>query len=155
MSHNHHITVAAISERDGKFLVIEESANGDLVFNQPAGHLEPGESLTDAVIRETREESGWRFTPSALLGLYLWEHPTKGHTILRVAFIGDSDDHRQEQPLDDGIERALWMSRDELAASERLRSPLVIQSIDDYLRGIKLPLEAVNDLVTGTGCNDA
>ena len=145
MTWNPHITVAAVCERNGKFLIIEELSAGELVFNQPAGHLDPNESLIDAVIRETREESAWRFTPTALLGLYLWQQPDNGETILRVAFIGDCDDHRADQPLDTGIERALWFSRDELVRSDRLRSPLVLQSIDDYLGGQRLPLSAVVD----------
>ena len=149
MSHDHHITVAAMCERDGKYLVIEERANGKLVFNQPAGHLERDESLLQAVVRETREESGWQFQPTALLGLYLWQHPQKHSSILRLAIIGDCSDHNPQQALDDGIERALWMSRDELAASGRLRSPLVLQSIDDYIHGQRLPLSAMSDLVTG------
>ena len=151
MSLNHHITVAAVCERDGKFLIIEERVQGALVFNQPAGHLDPDESLIEAVTRETQEESGWRFTPTALLGLYLHQREDNGHSFLRVAFIGDCDNHNPEQALDDGIERALWMCRDELARSERLRSPLVLDSIDDYLNGQRLPLSAVNGLVIGNG----
>lgn len=139
-----HTTVAAIVERDGKFLIVEESVNGEIVYNQPAGHLDPHEDLIDAVIRETREETAWRFTPEALIGIYLWPQPNTHRTFLRFAFCGTCSDFRADQPLDDGILRALWMSKTELQNSKKLRSPMVLQNIDDYLAGRRYPLDILS-----------
>jgi len=137
-----HATVAAIIERDGKFLMVEELIHGEHLFNQPAGHLDPDESLIDAVIRETREESAWQFIPQAVTGIYLWKHPDSGKTFLRVAVCGSCENHDPEQTLDDGIIRAVWKSRDELTqASCKLRSPMVLNCIDDYLTGKRYPLD--------------
>ena len=142
-----HATVAAVIERDGKFLIVEEESEGKIVYNQPAGHLDPDESIIDAVIRETREETAWCFHPQAITGIYRWEQKTKKQTFLRVAFCGDCDDHHEEQLLDDGIIRAIWMSRDELMQQQdKLRSPMVIKCIDDYLQGHRYPLELLIDL---------
>ena len=141
------VTVAAIVERDGRFLMVEERASGHLVLNQPAGHLEDRETLIDAVIRETREETAWRLTPAALIGTYLWRNPDNGRTFLRFAFCGSVDDHKAEQPLDTGIVRAVWLSHEQLLAQPgRLRSPLVLRCLDDYLRGMRQPLESVASL---------
>ncbi len=141
-----HTTVAAIVERDQHYLMVEERINGQLMLNQPAGHLEDNESLIDAVIRETREESAWRFHPQALVKIYRWRHP-QGHTYLRFAFVGHVDEHHPEQALDTGIQRALWLTHDEIAAqSSRLRSPLVLQCIDDYKNGSQLPLDTLADI---------
>ena len=142
-----HATVAAVIERDGKFLIVEEESDGRIVYNQPAGHLDPNESLLDAVIRETREETAWRFHPRAITGIYRWYLEAKDQTFLRVAFCGHCDDHQLEQSLDEGIIRAVWMSRDELLQqSDKLRSPMVLQCIDDYLEGRRYPLELLIDL---------
>ena len=142
-----HVTVAAIIEHDGRFLMVEERSEGRLVYNQPAGHLDEGEGLIAAAIRETLEETAWRFMPTALIGLYRWQHPQKGNTYLRVCFAGTCHDHDPLRPLDKGIVRARWMSRAELMAhAERLRSPLVIQCIDDYLAGKRYPLDIIHDL---------
>ncbi len=138
------VTVAAVVMRDGRFLVVEERIGGRLLFNQPAGHVEDHETLLAAVIRETREETAWRFEPRALVGTYLWRNPVNEHSFLRFTFCGDVDDHRPAQPLDKGIVRALWLSRDELLThSSRLRSPLVMRCIDDYLLGKQQPLDSV------------
>jgi len=142
------VTVAAVAERDGKFLFVEERASGRVVINQPAGHLEDGETFLDAVVRETLEETAWRFAPTALLGVYVWrpEHPSR--TFLRVAFAGELRDHDPARPLDHGILRTRWLSRDELLAPRlRLRSPLVTQCVDDYLAGARYPLELLNHLI--------
>jgi 8-oxo-dGTP pyrophosphatase MutT (NUDIX family) len=141
---NPEVTVAAIVEREGRFLMVEERSAGRLVLNQPAGHLEDRETLVDAVIRETREETAWRFTPAALIGTYLWRNPDNERTFLRFAFCGSVDDHAPEQPLDTGIVRAVWLSHEQLLAQPgRLRSPLVLRCLDDYLRGMRQPLESV------------
>ena len=140
-----HVTVAAVIEQHGRYLVVEERIDGKTVYNQPAGHLEPGESLIDAVIRETREETAWRFTPEALTGIYLWDQPGAPRTFLRFTFCGTHSHHHPEQSLDDGILRALWMSRAELAARpNQLRSPLVLSCIDDYATGKRYPLELLS-----------
>ncbi len=143
------MTVAAIVERNNRFLLVEEYADSDTatVFNQPAGHLEKGESLIAAVIRETREETAWQFIPEALVGVYRWPHPDKDLTYLRFAFCGRIANHNPEQALDDGIVTAVWKSRDEiLQLGSRLRSPQVVKCIDDYLAGIRAPLELLKDL---------
>jgi 8-oxo-dGTP pyrophosphatase MutT (NUDIX family) len=138
------ITVAAVTEADGRFLVVEERINQRLVFNQPAGHVELGETLLEAVIREVREETAWLFEPVSMLGAYLWRNPSNGRSTLRFAFSGTVSDHRASQPLDRGIVMTHWLSRPELVEREpRLRSPLVIRCVDDYLSGKRLPLDSV------------
>ena len=132
------VTVAAIIERDHRFLMIEEETPEGLRFNQPAGHLDAGESLEQAVIRETLEESAHDFTPTALIGTYL-SHSDE-QTYLRFAFTGEVG-AALDLPLDRGIVRALWMSYHEILDCEhRHRSPLVLQCIDDFLRGKRAPL---------------
>jgi len=147
MGRNPEVTVAAIVTHDRKFLFVEELISGRLVLNQPAGHLESAETLLDAVIRETREETAWRFAPSALVGTYHYRSPEDGRSFLRFAFCGEVDDHRPQQPLDEGIVRAVWLSPEELGEQEqRLRSPLVMRCVDDYLLGRRQPLQSVANL---------
>ena len=142
------VTVAAVIEREGRFLMVEERVGQSLVINQPAGHLEPNESLIEATIRETLEETAWRFEPEAVCGVYLWRHPERDVTYLRVAFAGRVTEQLQERSLDQGIQQALWLSRDELAQrATELRSPLVLRCIDDYLSGNRYPLELLTHLV--------
>jgi 8-oxo-dGTP pyrophosphatase MutT (NUDIX family) len=144
MRWNPEVTVAAIVELDRRFLVVEERVTGRLVLNQPAGHLEDRESLIEAVIRETREETAWRFRPEALVGTYLWRSPVDGRSFLRFAFCGTVDDHQPRQPLDQGIVRTLWMSHEQLLAqATRLRSPLVLGCLQDFLLGKRQALESV------------
>lgn len=142
------VTVAAVTETDGRFLLVEELINRRLVFNQPAGHVEPGETLLEAVQREVREETAWRFVPQQLLGVYLWHGP-HGRSFLRFSFTGTVSDHDPAQPLDAGILRTHWLSRAELQERE-LRSPLVLRCIEDYLAGRRQPLEAVAQLDLST-----
>jgi 8-oxo-dGTP pyrophosphatase MutT (NUDIX family) len=145
------ITVAAVTETEGRFLVVEERINRRVVFNQPAGHVEHGESLLTAVIREVREETAWRFEPASLIGVYLWRSPQSGVATMRFAFSGTVDDHQAAQPLDQGIIGTHWLSRTQLMERERrLRSPLVLRCVEDYLDGKRQPLTSVGhlDIVT-------
>ncbi|HWW79778.1 MAG TPA: NUDIX hydrolase [Steroidobacteraceae bacterium] len=147
MSRTPDITVAAVTETDGRFLVVEERINRRLVFNQPAGHVELGETLLAAVVREVREETAWGFNPQALVGVYLWRNPSSGRSTMRFAFTGTVADHDAQQPLDRGIVCTHWLSRQDLVEREqRLRSPLVLKCIEDYLGGTRRPLETVGDL---------
>ncbi len=142
-----HTTVAAIIERNNKFLMVEELIHGELVINQPAGHLDPDESLITAVIRETQEETAWQFMPEAITGIYLWKHPDNGESFLRIAFCGDCKNHNASQALDEGIQAAVWKTRDELIHNpQKLRSPMVINCIDDYLAGKRSPLDLLTHL---------
>ena len=146
-AHLPELTVAAITETDGRFLVVEERINQRLVFNQPAGHVEQGESLLTAVIRETREETAWRFEPKSLIGVYLWRSPESGVTTMRFAFSGIVDDHQPQQALDHGIVSTHWLSRADLQDREQLlRSPLVMRCIEDYLTGQRQPITSVAHL---------
>ena len=138
------ITVAAVTENNGLFLLVEERINRRLVFNQPAGHVEKGETLLTAVIREVQEETAWKFQPHSLLGVYLWRNPSSGRGYMRFAFTGTVMDHDSRQALDTGIVGTHWLSRDDLMQRQpQLRSPLVMRCIEDYIGGIRLPLETV------------
>ena len=139
-----NVTVAAVVERDGRYLLVEEQTSAGLRFNQPAGHLEDGESLLEAVVRETMEETAHPFTPTALLGIYQWPRPAGDVTYLRFSFCGEVGECIAGRALDDGIERFVWMSPDELeACRERHRSPLVMQCIEDHRRGQRVGLDII------------
>jgi len=141
------VTVAAVVERDGRFLVVEERAARRVVINQPAGHLERGESLVEAVVRETLEETAYRLEPDAVTGIYLWRHPVLDRTFLRVAFCGSVEGPDESRRLDRCILRTAWLTRSQLEARlDRLRSPLVLRCIDDYLAGRRHPLSLLCDL---------
>ena len=140
-----HLTVAAVVERNGRFLCVEEVADGATVFNQPAGHVDDGESLIAAVARETLEDTGWVFVPDALLGIYRWVKPDTGDTFIRAAFRGTLVEQRHATPPDSDIVAAHWLTRAELAA-QPLRSPLVLRCIDDYRAGVSHPLSVLQDL---------
>jgi 8-oxo-dGTP pyrophosphatase MutT (NUDIX family) len=129
--------------------VVEERIRGELVLNQPAGHLEPDESLADAARRETLEETGWTVELTDLIGVYQWTRPEDGWQVLRVTFAGLPVGHDPARLLDAGIERALWLSRAEIAAA-RTRSPLVLRNIDDWLGGRRVPLDAIK-MLAGAG----
>ena len=142
------VTVAAVIERGGQFLLVEEEDDGQVLFNQPAGHLELNESLVEACAREVMEESAWHFRPRELLGIYRWTKPASaggaGVTYVRFAFCGDLGEHESGRGLDKGIVRALWMSAGEIRASRaRHRSPLVLRFVEDYLAGRRYPLDAL------------
>lgn len=145
------VTVAAIIEREGRFLMVEEHVGHRLVINQPAGHLEVNENFTSAVIRETLEETAWSFEPEALVGIYLWQHPERSVSFLRVTFCGNVIDHDPGRPLDHGIKRTMWITRAELEQKQaQLRSPMVIKCIDDYLAGMRYPLSVLTHLAAIT-----
>jgi 8-oxo-dGTP pyrophosphatase MutT (NUDIX family) len=143
-----NVTVAAIIERDGRFLLVEEETEDGVRFNQPAGHLDEGESLVAACARETLEETAWRFRPTSVVGIYQWPRPkrTNEHdiTYLRFAFAGELGEEEIGRPLDTGILRAVWMTFEEVEASRvRHRSPLVLQCIQDYRANRRFPLELI------------
>jgi 8-oxo-dGTP pyrophosphatase MutT (NUDIX family) len=142
------VTVAAIIEKDGRFLLIEEETVEGLRLNTPAGHLDPGESPAQGCAREALEETAHPFTPTALVGLYLarFQRAATGEdvTYLRFAFCGEAGEPVAGQALDTGIVRTVWMTLDEVRASAaRHRSPLVMRSIEDYVAGRRLPLDTV------------
>ncbi len=139
-----NVTVAALIERDGRFLLVEEETDDGLRFNPPAGHLDQGESLVAACAREALEETAWSFRPTALVGVYQWPRPTGDITYLRFAFCGELGEHHPGRPLDAGILRAVWMTPDEIRASAaRHRSPLVWQCVADCLAARRHPLELI------------
>jgi ADP-ribose pyrophosphatase YjhB (NUDIX family) len=142
-----HVTVAAVVERDGRFLLVEETVRGRLVLNQPAGHLENGESLIQAVRRETLEETAWWFEPRQLIGVYRYTDRQEGTGYLRFAFAGAVSDHDARRPLDPDIGRVLWLSAGEIRGSaDRHRGPQVLASLEDYLSGRRYPLDLLRDL---------
>lgn len=140
------VTVAAVVESGGRFLLVEEDTADGVRLNNPAGHLDPGESPLEAVVRETLEETAHVFNPSALVGVYLarFERPAQGLdvTYLRFAFAGTVGEQLAGRALDTGIHRTLWLTADEMRAEHaRMRSPLVLKCLDDYLAGRRYPLE--------------
>ena len=142
------VTVAAVIEEAGRFLLVEEVTPEGVMLNNPAGHLDPGESPLQAVVRETLEETGRHFVPDALLGLYLsrFQRPSRSEdvTYLRLAFTGKVGEAIAGWVLDKGILRTLWMTADEIRSStHHQRSPLVLQCIEDHVAGRRLPLDAI------------
>lgn len=139
-----NVTVASLLEREGRFLVVEERTHDGLRFNQPAGHVEPGESLLEAAVRETLEETAHVFAPEFLVGIYQWTVPGSDLTYLRFAFGGRDGGARADRELDEGIVRALWLTPDELReCRERHRSPLVMQCVEDWVAGRRHALDLI------------
>ena len=141
-----NVTVAAVIEQDGRFLLVEEEAAGGLRLNTPAGHLDPGESPAEGCIRETLEETAHHFTPTALVGVYMARtRRVEDITYLRFAFAGTLGAHEPGRMLDEGIVRTLWMTPDEIRASRaRHRSPLLLQCVEDYLAGKRYSLDLIH-----------
>ena len=140
------VTVAAVVERDGRFLLVEERTERGLLFNQPAGHLEADESIVAAVVRETLEETAWEFIPEHLIGVYRLRSSGSEVTYVRFAFSGRLGTHHADRSLDAGIVRAVWLSPDEIRAGrDRHRSPLVARCVEDYLAGTRAPLNLLVD----------
>lgn len=136
-----HVTVAAVIEKDGHFLLVEETTARGPAFNQPAGHLEEGEDLISAVKREVLEETAWEFEPEALIATQLWRRKPDAPSFVRFCFSGRAGNHNPQQPLDDGIIGTHWLSRNEIYAKrQQLRSPLVLTTVDEYLKGHRYPL---------------
>jgi 8-oxo-dGTP pyrophosphatase MutT (NUDIX family) len=135
------VTVAAIMQRGNRFCLVEEEVDGRLVYNQPAGHWEPGETLAEACAREALEETAHRFLPTHVLGVYRWHLAAKDVTFLRFAFLGETSDPEPGRSLDKEIRRVLWLTADEIGAlAPRHRSPLVQACIEDALAGRRYPL---------------
>jgi ADP-ribose pyrophosphatase YjhB (NUDIX family) len=141
------ITVAAVCKKDGRFLLVEERSKStqQIVFNQPSGHLEQGETIVDGVIRETLEETRCHFVPEDLVGIYRLE-AANGRTYIRYTFSGSISDADENHVLDPDIIRTHWMTVDEIRAHASLRSPIVLNCVDDYLSGVRYPLEILKEL---------
>ena len=139
-----NVTVAAVIEQDGKFLLVEEETSQGVRFNQPAGHWEPDETLAAGAAREVLEETAYDFEPQYLLGIYRWHSSNADITYLRFAFCGSLQGHHTERKLDEGIIRAVWMTPDEVRATQdRHRSPLILRCVEDYLAGKRFPLDII------------
>ncbi len=143
-----HVTVAAVIEHEQRYLLVEEETSQGLAFNQPAGHLEPGESLIDAIKREVNEETAWQFTPEAILNIQLWRKHANSPSFLRVCFIGKCHNHQAEQALDTGIIATHWLTHAEMVAHKnKLRSPLVLTTVEQYLSGERHPLSLLKTFI--------
>lgn len=145
MSASLHVTVAALARSGNRYLLVAERIDGKLVINQPAGHWEPDETLYDAVVRETLEETGWAFEPKGLVGIYQYRHANGRDTFLRFVFHGDAVRPVPSSELDSQIERVLWWTEEEIRSSSvPLRGPQVLRCIDDFQRGARYNLACLN-----------
>jgi ADP-ribose pyrophosphatase YjhB (NUDIX family) len=144
MSWMPHVTVAAVVQRGDQFLMVEEAPEGIAVLNQPAGHLEAGESLTEAVAREVREETARDFTPHGLVGIYQWRVPESDRTYLRFCFAGEVSEPVADRIIDPVIDAVHWLTRSEIESGKIApRSPLVLRCIDDADTRELLPLDSL------------
>lgn len=136
-----HVTVAAVIEREGRFLLVEEQTSNGLRFNQPAGHLEESESLIDAVKREVKEETAWQFEPESLVSIQLWRKKPNTPSFLRCCFAGQCHSFDPNYPLDEGIVATHWLTQEEIYQQRhRMRSPLVPIAIEEFLSGQRYPM---------------
>ena len=139
-----HLTVATIIEKDGKFLIVKELSDGQVVLNQPAGHVDENETLFEAATRETLEETGWHVKIDALVGFYMYTSPNNGTTYFRALFAATALKQEPDYRLDEGIIEAQWLSLEDIRQqTEILRSPMVLQCVEDYLAGRRLPLDCI------------
>ncbi|MEX0619700.1 MAG: NUDIX hydrolase [Pseudohongiellaceae bacterium] len=146
-----HKTVATVVERDGRFLMVKEAIAGEVVYNQPAGHLEQNESLIEAAVRETLEETAWRVDVKYFLGLYQYTSPANGLCYIRSCFIADAITKIADRPLDADILEAVWLTADEIRGlGSSLRSPAVTMAVNDYLDGIRYPLSLIKRVTLST-----
>ena len=144
------VTVACVVADGDRFLMVEEEVNGRVSYNQPAGHLDDNESLATAAVRETLEETGWTVALEHLIGVHQWRSTEHGDGVVRFSFAARAIGHDPSRRLDDGIRRALWLTRDEIVAlGDQLRSPLVLMSIDAWLAGQHYPLGLLHSLLAG------
>lgn len=140
-----HVVTATVIKRDQRYLFVEELINNKLVINQPAGHLDPGETLLEAACRETLEETAWHVELTALLGIFVMETEVPGKTFVRFCFAAEPLRHEPQRPLDVEIERTLWLNREELLArEEQWRSPLVMAAVEAYESGVSYPLDLLD-----------
>ncbi|MGQ0697571.1 MAG: NUDIX hydrolase [Panacagrimonas sp.] len=143
-----HIVVAAVVERDGRYLIVEERINDELRINQPAGHWEQGETLIEGLKREALEETAWDVEPTGFLGVYEWQPASLPYPFVRFAFVATALHHHADRKLDTGIERALWLTPDELQArAHQHRGPAVMQCIEDQRAGRIYPLSVIQHLI--------
>lgn len=143
-----HLTVAAVAEDNGRYLVVREYIGDEERINNPAGHIEDGESPVEATVREVREETGYDFVAEALGGIYLWRKPDNGETFLRINIIGRCTGYDPDMPLDDGIIGPEWCGLEQLRnRSDALRSPLVLRSFEEYRAGVRYPLDVISTLI--------
>ena len=145
-----HVTVACVVADGDRYLMVEEEVKGRLVYNQPAGHLEENETLFAAALRETLEETAWTVELQYLIGVQQWRSTEHSHVVIRFSFAARAISRDEQRALDPDINRALWMSRaDIVAAGDRVRSPLVLPTIDAWLAGQRLPLGVLDCMPTG------
>ncbi len=139
--------MACVVADGDRYLMVEETVNGRLAYNQPAGHLDDGESLLTAACRETLEETGWTVELQHLIGIHQWRSTEHGDAVVRFSFAARAISHDPARPLDTDIVRALWLTRAEIAAlGAKLRSPMILESIDAWLGGQRLPLTTLSDM---------
>lgn len=142
------LTVSAVVENDGQFLIVEERSSGVIVLNQPGGHIESGESPEEATEREALEESGCVISVTDLLGVYLWIHPQTRQNFLRIAYVADLLSQDLKRNLDDGIHAVHWFTRSDLVSRQRdIRTPMVLRSVDDYVAGKREPASKLDALM--------
>lgn len=146
MTHSYHLTVAAVLEQNGRFLFVEEKIDNKLVINQPAGHVDPQEFPVIATVRETLEETGWRYHPTAIVGIYYY-HPSPHLTYQRICFTGNLLEFVTDYRIDPAIVRHLWLTREELSQQPNLRTPMVLRCVDDYLAGKRYNLDLLTSML--------